>query len=168
MPRAQAGATARRGPCDFRAALRVLAGAALGAVAALSLVACGSPSPTLTRLRSDATRICTLADRQTDVIRAPSGPAGGVVFLRSGLAVLAPELSELRRLQAPSDTSTVYRAALDAFADEVSAIRQTVSALDEGQDPAVAMRRLRQRLAPLESAQDGAWQALNVPACVAS
>ncbi len=148
----------------FHAVGRLLA----GMLATLTLAACGAPSPTLTRLRSEATHVCTLADRRLDAIPAPSAPSGGAAFLRGGLAVLAPELSELRGLQAPSDTSAVYQAAIAALAGEVKAIRYTVTALDQGLDPAIAMRDLRRRLAPFESAQDGAWQALDVPACVAT
>ncbi|MBV9335372.1 MAG: hypothetical protein JO243_05695, partial [Solirubrobacterales bacterium] len=134
--------------------------------AALCVSACGgAPSPTLSRLRAQATRICRVADRATDQIQAPTTPSGGLAFLRSGLAVLAPELTRLRALRAPADTSDVFRAAISAFAGEVTAVRQTVSALDAGQDPALAMRQLERRLSPLENQQDGAWQALGVSAC---
>jgi hypothetical protein len=137
-----------------------------GTLVALTLAACGAPSPTLTRLRNEASNICFLEDRRLDAIQAPSTSSGAAAFLRSGLSVLSPELSQLRGLHAPSDTATVYQAAITALAEEVRAIKYTIAALDQGLDPAIAMRDLRRALTPFESAQDGAWQALGVPACV--
>ncbi len=158
------GATARSGANGLCAAGRVLA----AIVAGWTLAACGAASPSMSHLRSQATQICTIADRRLDAIVAPSTPSAGAAFLRSGLTVLAPELSELRGLQAPGDSATVYQAAITAFSRELSSIRHTVRALGEGLDPGIAMRDLRRRLVPLESTQAGAWQALQVPACVAS
>ena len=140
--------------------------ALLGVLAVLLVAGCGAPSPTLTRLRSQATRICEAADRRTEVLSAPAGPTGGAAFLRSGLTVVVPELSELRALRSPSDTAAVYQAAIGDLGREIGAIRQALGAIAQGQDPAIAIRSLQRQLAPLESAQDGAWQALGVPACL--
>lgn len=118
------------------------------------------------QLRSRATALCSSAGRQTDRIATPSSPAGGEQFLKSGIAVLTPELNALKRLKAPSDLAQVYSTGVGAFTRKLKALTSAVRELDSGASPVTAMTDLQQRLAPIESAEDGAWQALEVPACM--
>lgn len=127
---------------------------------------CGSGSLSGTQLRSQATRACQTADGQTDRIPTPTSPDGGVAFLKRGIAALAPELVRLRALRPPSDLAQVYSTAISASSDELRALRATVRGLEADGDPVIAIKTLEQKLAPMESQASGAWQALEVPACV--
>jgi hypothetical protein len=142
--------------------------AALAALIATVLLAgCGgSGSLSGDQLRSRATALCSSAGRQTDRIPTPSAPAGGESFLKRGIAVLTPELKALKKLRAPSDLAQVYATGVGAFTQKLSALKSAVHQLDSGASPVTAMTDLQQRLAPIETAEDGAWQALEVPACM--
>jgi hypothetical protein len=142
--------------------------AVLAAVcAALMLGGCGGGGPLSgDQLRSRATAFCSAAGRQTERIPTPSSPAGGAAFLKRGIAVLEPELRQLKTLKAPDDLAQVYSTGVGAFAQKLKALRAAVRELDSGANPVTAMTALQQRLTPIETAEDGAWQALEVPACV--
>ena len=140
--------------------------AALAAGAAL-LSGCGSPpSPSLIQLRSQGSRICASAGRRFGRIGTPRTEAGGEAFLNHGIAVLGPELGQLRKLNAPSEVADVYQAAIEALGDELLALRGAVRGLKRDQDPVIAFKTLQRHLGPLETQADDAWQALQMPACV--
>jgi hypothetical protein len=81
--------------------------------------------------------------------------------VRSGIAVLRPELVKLRTLQGPDE----YRRAVAAMAGELAALRFTLRGLRAGNDPVVAIKTLQQMLAPIEVRADDAWLSLGVGAC---
>jgi hypothetical protein len=144
-------------------------GRSLATVAATAVVAagCGSaPPPSLVQLRAQGARICAAASGRLRRIPTPRTEVGGEAFLTHAIAVLSPELRRLRGLSAPGDGADVYRAALAATAGELKALTGAVRALDRQQDPVISFRTLQQRLGPLESQADGAWQALQMPACL--
>jgi hypothetical protein len=134
----------------------------------LALMGCGSASGGLSArdLRTQATSLCTIAREQTDRIAAPSSPAGAAAFLNQGLAVLQPELKALRQLHPSGDLGEVYKTAITAFAQKVDAVRTAATALAGNGDPVTTMKSLEQQLAPLEEEENGAWQALEIPACL--
>jgi hypothetical protein len=135
--------------------------------AAVLVAGCGgSGSLSGDQLRSRATALCSSAGRQTDRIPTPSAPGGGESFLKQGIAALTPELKGLRKLRAPSDLAQVYSTGVGAFTQKLNALKTAVRQLDSGASPVTAMTDLQQRLAPIETAEDGAWQALEVPACM--
>lgn len=138
------------------------------ALAALLVAGCGgSVSLSEKQLRSRATALCSAAARRAGRIPTPKAPGGdGIVFLNRGIAAMKPELAGLRTLRAPSELSDVYRTSLVAFSKKIDALEQTVHKLHSGQDPVVAWRTLQQHLSPLEATEDGAWRALQVPACL--
>jgi hypothetical protein len=138
------------------------------ALTALVLAGCGSsPSLSEKQLRNRATALCAAAARKSGRITTPKSPAGdGVVFLNRGIAALKPELAGLRSLRAPDELSDVYRTSLAAFSKKIDALETTVHKLHSGEDPVVAWRTLQEHLAPLEATEDGAWRALQVPACL--
>jgi hypothetical protein len=139
---------------------------AIVAGAAIAAGGCGgSPPPSLVTLRTQATAICSGASREIGRIATPRSDVAGEAFLRRGIAVLAPERRQLGSLTAPSEAADVYRAGVRALSGELAALRQATRALARQQDPVIAFRTLQQRLAPLESQADDAWQALQVPAC---
>lgn len=140
-------------------------GLAAGAVA-LALSACGSSSPSLTRLRAQATRVCQRTLIRTSRIEPPAVPAQTVSFLRRGTAVLGEELAALRRLRAPGDQAGTYATALDAMGRELTILTATVHALDRGADPLSAINTLQRSLTPVEARDIAAWRTLGVPACV--
>jgi hypothetical protein len=142
--------------------------AAAAGVVALVLSSCATASPSMSRLHSEATRVCDRARALGARIRAPAIPAQTTAFLRRGVAVLRPELAELRRLQAPSTEAGAYAVALGAMAQELSLLSATVEGLDRGADPLTAIKTLQRRLTPVEANNDAAWQTLGVPACVTS
>jgi hypothetical protein len=135
----------------------------------LALMGCGgsgSSGLSARDLRTQATRLCTIARKQTDRIAAPSSPAGAAAFLNQGLAVLQPELKALRQLHPSGDLGQVYKTAITAFAQKVDAVRTAATALAGNGDPVTTMKSLEQQLAPLEEEENGAWQALEIPACL--
>jgi hypothetical protein len=140
--------------------------AALSAPAVLLIAGCGSTELSDRQLRAQATRVCATATRRTDRIRTPSSPAQGAAFLKKGIAVLEPEYNQLKAIHPPSDLAKVYEISVTAFSRKLAALKTAADRLDHGRDPAVAMRTLQHRLVPLESSEDGAWSALQVPACV--
>jgi hypothetical protein len=138
----------------------------MAALAVLCLTGCGAASLSTTELRNQATRVCSAARKQTNLIATPTSPAGGAAFLSQGLAVLGPELAVLRKLRPPRDLAQVYSTAVGAFSQKVAALRETANTLKGGGDPVIAMKTLQQQLAPLESDEDGAWRALEIPSCM--
>lgn len=141
---------------------------ALSCLALAALTGCGGGNSGLSAndLRTQATRLCTVARQQTDRIPTPASPAQAAAFLNRGLAVLEPELKALRQLHPSGDFSQVYRTAIEASAQKVSAIRGAAGALAGGGDPVTTMKALQTQLATLESQENGAWQALEIPACL--
>jgi hypothetical protein len=141
--------------------------AALGALAAaVLLTGCGSDRLSDAALRSKATVLCASAGRQASRIQTPSAPADGERFLRRGIAILSPELAALRKLKPPSDLQDVYEDALSSFSQKLELLRKTDQQLRSDGNPVTAMTALQQHLAPIELAEDGAWRALDVPACL--
>ncbi|MGI8715148.1 MAG: hypothetical protein ACR2NR_18590 [Solirubrobacteraceae bacterium] len=129
------------------------------------IAGCGANSLSAGQLRTRATRICTLAQRRTARIATPALPSQGARFLGGGVAALAPELTALRRLRAPTDLAAHYRTALTATAQELAALRSSLKGLKAGNDPVVAIKTLQTQLTPLEARAAGAWGALDLPAC---
>jgi hypothetical protein len=134
-------------------------------MAAVGVAGCGSHTLSDSQLRARATRICRQATRSTDRIATPARPGQEAVFLSRGIAALSPELTSLKRLSAPGDMSGDYRAAVDATAAELAALRSTLKGLRAGNDPVVAIKTLQQLLAPAEVRASSAWSTLGLPAC---
>jgi len=135
-------------------------------IVAVALVGCGSAPLSLIQLRNRAGAICRAADRRLEVIRPPVAPAGTRSFLAAGLAAMTPEVRRLGRLSAPTEVRDVYQDAVQSMTAEVSALRGAVAALHGGAGSVSTVKALQRRLGPLENQADGAWQALEVPACV--
>src|SRR5205807_5685181 len=102
--RRSAEVTWRRGTWTARAC-------AVG-VAAVAAAGCGSASPSQTQLRTQASAICSHANRVISRIATPPAEAGGEAFLRRGVTVLKPELQQLRQLSPPSDVADVWSTAM--------------------------------------------------------
>ncbi|HTT31012.1 MAG TPA: hypothetical protein VMG37_21540 [Solirubrobacteraceae bacterium] len=135
------------------------------AVLAFALTGCGTSSPSLGRLRRQATRICQLTLASSDRIAPPALPSDTAPFLRRGASALSIELSELRTLKAPAANEAPYSAALAAQSRQLTLLDGTIRDLDRGADPVSAIKTLQRRLAPTESAEDAAWRTLDIPAC---
>ncbi len=136
-------------------------------LAALALAGCGGGSSvSSTQLRNEAARVCTSANAQMTLIPTPQSPAAAEAFLKRGISVLRPELTNLQTLKAPDDIAKVWNISLDAFSSKLSALSATAHRIETGADPVSEMQSLQAQLAPLESTEDGAWQALGVQACV--
>ncbi len=143
------------------------AGAILAATALLA--GCGgSGRLSSSQLHTRATAICALATVQMGRIPTPASPTGGGDFLRRGLAILDPEIVQLRRLEPPDDVADVYGTAIRALDQKLTAMKRAVHDLDHGGDPTSEMTTLAQHLAPIQASENGAWRALEVPACVDS
>jgi hypothetical protein len=138
------------------------------AAAVLLASGCGSTELSDAQLRAHATRVCRNATIQTDRIPTPTSPAGGAAFLERGIAVLEPEYQRLRALRPPSDLAQVYAIPVSTFSRKLDAMKSAAHRLEHGGDPAITMKTLQRRLAPLESSEQGAWAALQVPACASS
>ncbi len=133
-----------------------------GLLAALALASCGSTGLSASQLKTIATRLCGAAAAREATIGLPEVPSGGQRFLTRGIAVLTPEVTELRELGA---TGT-FRDAVAATSAELAALRFTLKGLRAGNDPVVAIKTLQQRLLPLEFKANRAWQRLGIPVCI--
>lgn len=133
---------------------------------AFVLAGCGSSQLSASDLRTEATRVCVTASQATSRIPNPKSPTDANAFLEQGIAVLRPELAGLKALSPPSDLAQVYGISLHAFSRKLGALDATVRGLDSGADPVTAVQSLQKRLTPLESEEDGAWTALQIPACL--
>jgi hypothetical protein len=131
-----------------------------------ALTGCGSASASLIGLRRDAGVVCRHTNRAFRHL--PSLPSQGQAasFLRFGIGRLTRELSLLRGLHPPRDVADVYLAGLSALGHELSVLRTAVTGIHRGQDPGIAFRTLGTQITPLESQANGAWQALQIPACL--
>jgi hypothetical protein len=138
----------------------------LAGVAALAVTGCGATSPSIARLRAQATRACTRADVQSARIAPPPVPARTAPFLRRGIAVLRAELAALHALRVPGAQAGPYSVAVGALAHELAILTSTAHDLDRGADPLTTIKTLQHRLAPVEADDDAAWRTLGVPACV--
>jgi hypothetical protein len=143
-----------------------MASAGVLAAVALAIGACGSSSLSNSQLHTQATRICALATVRTARIPTPSSPAGTAAFLDRGASALTPALTRLRRLHPPSEVADVYTATVGTFAQKISYLRGTARDIQHGADPVRALQQLQARLAPLESQENGGWEALELPACM--
>jgi hypothetical protein len=138
----------------------------LAGVAALAMTGCGATSPSITRLRAQATRVCKRAEVQSARIAPPPVPARTAPFLRRGIAVLRVELADLHTLRVPRAQAGAYSVAVGALAHELAILTSTAHDLDRGADPLTTIKTLQHRLAPVEADDDAAWRTLGVPACV--
>jgi hypothetical protein len=134
-------------------------------LAAIVIAGCGSSSPSANQLRSQASAICAQANRVIGRIATPGSASRGADFLNRGIAVLKPELRQLRQLSAPSDSADVWSTAIRSLSAQLSALESTVAKINTGADPVGAYKSLQQTLAPLVNQGNGAWQALQIPAC---
>jgi hypothetical protein len=141
---------------------------ATGAVAAVAVIVlgCGSQPLTDSQLHSVATRLCSTATAQTDRIATPASPAETEAFLQRGIAAFTPALSGLRQLRPPSEVADVYSASVKAFGQKLSYLKDAEAALRKGEDPVIALKTLQHELTPLESQENGGWEALQLPACL--
>jgi hypothetical protein len=138
----------------------------LATAATLTLSGCGGDKLSTRELRSKATAICNLASKQTNRIPVPANAAGAATYVTSGAAAIRPELAGLRALHAPGDLAQVYQTALTALSGKLDALDAAARDLKAGSDPVITMKTLQSKLQPLESDEDGAWQALEIPACM--
>lgn len=140
--------------------------AGLAGLAAVTLAACGNPSASLVDLRHDAGAICRRTNRAFGAVNAPVSEIRDASFLRSGQTRLAVQLRQLRALSPPHEVADVYRAALGGLGQELDALRSTVGVIRQGEDPALAYRRLGRQIAPARSQVNDAWQALQIADCL--
>lgn len=136
-------------------------------LATLLLGGCGGGGQlSMGQLRTRAAQICTTADRKAEKILTPTVPARTATFLRQGVSVLGTELAQLHALKPPQEVADVYGIAIRTFSRKLHVLNGTLRRLSRGDDPIVTVKTLEHRLAPLESNEDGAWQALEIPACL--
>ena len=128
---------------------------------AVALAGCGSTVLSTAQMRTDATRVCALATKQTNAIVTPADPGGGELFLSRGIVALTREVAELRALR----TTSAFANAVADTAAEVAALRVSLTALRAGNDPVVTIKTLQAQLAPVEVRTSRAWGALTIPAC---
>jgi hypothetical protein len=140
--------------------------AVFAVVAAGAIAGCGGSSLSDRQLHSQATRVCSLAAAQTDRIATPSTPAASVTYLDRGLTALQPELLGLQKLHPPSDVGDVYAATVKTLSQKLAYMEDTARRMRKGADPVSALRALQQKIGPLESQENGGWQALELPACL--
>jgi len=138
---------------------------AVVALTTTSLLGCGSSTLATPQLRSEATKLCQTGRKATNQIPTPGSASGAKAFLNRGISVLGPELQGLRSLHPTGDVAPVYATAVGAFSHEVSALGTAERQLAHGEDPIVTMKTLQAQLTPLQSQEDGAWRALEIPAC---
>lgn len=142
--------------------------ALLSLIAAVFLAGCGSKSLSGGQLHAQASQLCSLASARTDRIPTPGSPAGSAAFLEQGIVVLTPELTRLRALRPPEDVANVYSATVGLFAQQLRYMKRAAHDIADGDDGVSIMKGLQLKLRPLESQENGGWQALELPECVSS
>jgi len=135
------------------------------AAATLAIAGCGSSSPSDNQVRAQASSICAHANREIGRITTPSAASGGAAFLQQGIASLKPELRALRQIAPPQDSADVWSTAIRSLSGELAQLESTAARIDTGADPVSAFKSLQRTISPLERQADGAWQALQIPAC---
>jgi hypothetical protein len=135
-------------------------------LAAVLLAGCGGKSLSSGQLQAQASRLCLLANARTDQIPTPGSPDGSAAFLEQGIAVLTPELTRLRALRAPDDVADVYSATVGSFAQKLQYMKKAARDIGDSDDPVSIIKGLQEKLGPLESQENGGWQALELPECV--
>jgi hypothetical protein len=134
-------------------------------VAALILGGCGSSPLSSSDLHNDATQVCRAASRLANRIATPTSPVGTEAFLRRGIAALTPELAGLSALHPPSDVADVYTASVKAFGQKLTYLKDALRDLQSGEDPVIALKTLQRELTPVQTQENGGWEALQIPAC---
>jgi hypothetical protein len=134
-------------------------------LAVLALAACGSSSASPAQVRSQASAICARANARIGRIPTPANATGALAFLDNGIASLKPEVTQLQRLSVSGDAADVWQTAVRTLSQQLAALETTASKIRAGADPVQAYKSLQQTLAPLETQANGAWQALQIPAC---
>lgn len=133
---------------------------------ALAAAGCGGSSSMSERqLRTDASRVCTVATQRLNAIPTPEIPSQGSSFLRRGIAALKPEIAGLAALHPTGELATHLHRAQAATERELKVLQSTLKGLKTGNDPIVAFKTLETQLAPLERQAGQAWRAFGVPAC---
>jgi hypothetical protein len=136
------------------------------ALSAATLVSgCGGSPLSNDQLHTDATRICSLTTARTNGIPTPGSPAASATFLDRGIAALTPELEGLQALHPSGDDADVYKSTVKTFAEKVRALKDAQHGIDRGDDPVRTLQELQRKLGPLESQENGGWDALQLPAC---
>ena len=134
-------------------------------LAAILVAGCGGSSLSNGQLHTDVTRICSLTTVRTNRIPTPDSPAASATFLDRGIAALTPELEGLQALHPSGDDANVYRSTVNTFAEKVRALKDAERGIDRGDDPVRTLQELQRKLGPLESQENGGWDALQLPAC---
>ncbi|MFZ1994068.1 MAG: hypothetical protein WAU75_08155 [Solirubrobacteraceae bacterium] len=133
---------------------------------ALATAGCGgSDVMSAHQLRTGAARVCTVTAQRLNRIPTPQIPSEGAVFLRRGIAAVAPELAALSAMHPDGELGVHFRQAVSATEQELKVLQSSLRGLKAGNDPIVAIKTLQVQLAPLEAKSRAAWAALGVPGC---
>ncbi|MEA2159366.1 MAG: hypothetical protein QOD66_1746, partial [Solirubrobacteraceae bacterium] len=57
-------------------------------------------------------------------------------------------------------------ASVKAFEQKLTYLKDALRDLKSGEDPVIALKTLQRELTPVETQENGGWQALQIPACV--
>jgi hypothetical protein len=146
---------------------RNLSAIALGAVvlAALVVAGCGGSSLSNSQLQTDVAKICSLTSARTNRIPTPGSPNATLTYLDQGIAALSPELRGLQALHPTGEDAEVYQSTVKTFSDKLDALKEASRGIKRGDDPVKTLQDLQHKLAPLESQENGGWDALQLPAC---
>jgi hypothetical protein len=144
---------------------RIAARAGAAGLLTLAVAACGSSTSSPAQVRSQASAICARANARIGRITTPTNATGALAFLDNGIASIKPELTQLQRLSVSGDAANVWNTAVRTLSQQLAVLETTASKIRGGADPVQAFRSLQQTLSPLETQADGAWQALQIPAC---
>jgi subtilisin family serine protease len=140
---------------------------AMSTLLVLALAGCGgSGRLSSSDLTNQASQICALTARQTNLIKSPAAPSGSETFLRQGITAVTPEVDKLRKLRPPADAEDVYKTAVDSSARKLELLRTAAKQIAGGADPVSTMQSLEQQLAPVVQQENGAWKSLGIPACI--
>jgi hypothetical protein len=139
--------------------------ASAAGLAALALAACGSSSASPAQVRTQASAICARANARIGRIPTPTSATGALAFLDTGVASLKPELTQLKQLSVSGDAADVWNTAVRSLSTQLATLESTAAKIRAGADPVQAYKSLQQTLRPLETQADGAWEALQIPAC---
>jgi hypothetical protein len=145
---------------------RPLAGiATLGVVALIAGCGGGSDSLTADEFRTQADAICADFNSRSDALAAPTSPAGIGSFLTQGLAIQNEQLSKLEALNAPSELSGTYDAALALLKKQVGVVTTASTRVTGGEDPAVVITDLTSQVESLRDQARAKAKELGLKVC---
>jgi len=142
--------------------------AALAAVLALTLAACGDDGMSASEYRAAAKKVCVDAEKATNAVEQPtrSTPEAIVDYLERLLAANERTTKRFEKLDPPDDLQKPHDDILSANREGAKTVRGVIRQLEGGEDARQVLQSSTSRLRELGERSNDAAKRLGVPECV--